>query len=137
MQIRINRNRSLAIALGLVLACVLGATSCAKNSAPHPNQISPFDGATYDTLMEAQASLDQAKIDYAAGKYAAIPNAKTIINGAGASYNIAYQGWETWRDIVLGVKAGDAATAQAQLQTDMNNLAAAIANVVKMAKGGK
>lgn len=129
------RNRSLfAVVIVLLFLSNIG---CQKNVVAHPNQINSFDGQTYDALISAQAALDEAKTQYSQGKFAAVPNAKLIINSGGAAYETARNAWQTWRDITLGVKSGDANAAQMTLQNDMNALAAAIANVVKLTTGGK
>lgn len=131
---RIRSSRSFIAAFIVLLA--VSNIGCAKKVTPHPNQINSFDGQVYDTLTTAQATLDEAKAQYAQGKFAAVPNAKQIINSAGTAYDTTRVSWQTWRDTVQGVKQGDPAALQALLQTDMNNLAAAIAKVVTLI-GGK
>ena len=132
---RKTRNRSLFAVVTLLL--VVSNIGCMKNVTAHPNQINSFDGQTYDALVAAQGALDEAKSQYSAGKLTSVPNAKLIINSGGAAYETARTAWQTWRDITLGVKPGDATTAQTVLQTDMAQLAVAIANVVKLTTGGK
>lgn len=129
-----QRNRSLFAVLIVLFA--LSNIGCMKKATPHPNQINSFDGQVYDTLTTAQATLDEAKSQYAAGKLAAVPNAKQIINAGGASYETARTAWMTWRDTVQGTRSGDPAVLQSTLQADMNSLAAAIAKVVTLI-GGK
>jgi hypothetical protein len=108
---------------------------CQKNVVTaHPNQINSFDGQTYDALVTAQAALDEAKTQFAAGK---LPTgSKVVINAGGAAYEAARTSWATWRDISLGVKAGDVNAAQVQLNSDMLAMAQAIAKVVALT-GGK
>jgi hypothetical protein len=107
---------------------------CAKNVTPHPNQLNAFDGQVYDRLTEAQAALDEAKAQFAAGKLP--PTAKTVINGAGATYEQTRTAWVLWRDVSMGVKQGDQDSLHTQLLADMNQLAQAIINV-KALFGGK
>lgn len=133
---RLNRH-SRNFAAFVVLLLVLSNLGCQKNVVAHPNQINSFDGQTYDALTSAQAALDEAKAQYAQGKFAAVPNAKLIINSAGQAYETSRLAWQTWRDITLGVKPGNPTVAQEQLQMDMNQLAVQIANVVKLTTGGK
>jgi hypothetical protein len=132
--IRHNRRYAVLVALVITLAMMPG---CAHKATPHPNQIDAFDGATYDTLITAQATLDEAKVQFGQGKFASVPTAKVIINDAGAAYDQARTAWQLRRDILLGVKQGDAASLQATLQNDMNQLAAAIAKVVALSAGGR
>jgi opacity protein-like surface antigen len=128
----INRNRYMALALCLTLALALGA--CAKHATPHPNQLDAFDGQTYDSLVAAQATLDEAKAQFSAGKLP--PTAKPVINSAGAAYEQARTAWQLRRDIMLGVKSGDAESTRLLLLNDMNQLAQAIVSLQKLI-GGK
>jgi hypothetical protein len=74
------------------------------------------------------------RLSIAAGK---LPTgSKVVINAGGAAYETARTSWATWRDISLGVKAGDANVAQVQLNSDMLAMAHAIAKVVALT-GGK
>ena len=119
---------------GLVLLVLVLGLACQKNVRPHPNQINSFDGQTYDTLISAQAALDAAKAQYKSGR---LPeSAKPIINDAGSAYEQARTSWQLWRDITLGLKPGDPETRQAKVRTDMQQLAAAIANL-RHATGGQ
>lgn len=122
----------------LLLMLLVLSFGCAKKVTPHPNQINSFDGQAYDALTYAQAALDEAKAQYQKGSLP--PGSKDIINAAGAAYETARTSWSTWRDIAQGLKAGDATASQAQLQTDIAQMTAAIAKVVQLitsAKGGK
>jgi capsule polysaccharide export protein KpsC/LpsZ len=130
------RNRKSAVLVALVISLAM-MPGCAHKATPHPNQIDAFDGQTYDTLITAQATLDEAKVQYGQGKFATVSTAKTIINDAGAAYDQARATWQLRRDILLGVKQGDATALQLTLQSDMNQLAAAIAKVVALSTGGK
>jgi hypothetical protein len=97
--IRHNRRYAVLVALVITLAMMPG---CAHKATPHPNQIDAFDGATYDTLITAQATLDEAKVQFGQGKFASVPTAKVIINDAGAAYDQARTAWQLRRDILLG-----------------------------------
>lgn len=130
-----NFNFTLAMLVLLLTASLAGVLAgCAKNATPHPNQINAFDGQTYDRLTEAQAALDEAKVQYQTGKLPA--TAKTVINDTGAIYEQARTAHNLWRDISLGVKSGDAEATHLLLLSDMNQLAVAIVNLKNIA-GGK
>jgi predicted lipoprotein len=130
------RNRKAVISLVIVLLAVTFTVGCQKNLVTaHPNQINTFDGQTYDTLVTAQAALDEAKSQFAQGKLPA--GSKIVINAGGAAYEAARSSWATWRDISLGVKAGDVNAAQLQLNSDMLAMATAIAKVVALTGGGR
>lgn len=126
-----RRNRSVVAIFALLL--VLSNIGCHKQVTPHPNQLNAFDGQAYDALATAQATLDQAKAEYAAGKLPAA--SKQLINTAGVSYNACLAAWLTYRDVVQGKTAGDPAQAQQILLNDMNSLAAAILNLKNVIGG--
>lgn len=128
-----RRTRSItALAVIAILMTALG-TGCPKNVTPHPNQLNTFDGQAYDRLTEAQAALNEAKDQYAAGKLPV--TAKTVINDAGAIYNTTSAAWLTYRDTLQGKTAGDPEAAKQALLADLNRLAQAIVNL--KALGGK
>ena len=128
------RHREVRVAVILTVIAVVFTIGCQKKITPHPNQLNAFDGQAYDSLVSAQAALDEAKGQYASGKLP--PSSKAIINDAGAVYESARTGWVYWRDVSMGIKPGDVNEAQAKLQDDLAQLAAAIAKVVAI-KGGQ
>lgn len=115
------------IALAIALIAVTLSIACHKNVVPHPNQINAFDGQTYDTLVSAQGALDEAKVQYRSGKLP--PDAKAVINGAGAAYEQARASWQLWRDTVLGLRPGDQQQLEAKLKTELQELSAALSNI--------
>lgn len=118
---------------GLALLLVVLGLACHKNATPHPNQINSFDGRTYDTLISAQAALDEAKSQYRNGS---LPeDAKQIINGAGAAYEQARTSWQLWRDVILGLKPGDPDGVQSKVEADMQQLATAMASLQRVTGG--
>jgi len=70
--------------LSLLALLLLLSGGCAVK-APHPNAVDKLDGATYDVLTVAQSVLDNAKVNFKAGKLPA--DSKAIINGMGIAYN--------------------------------------------------
>jgi hypothetical protein len=129
----IRKTRSLVGVL-IVLAVMSNVGCHTKAAIPHPNQLNSFDGQAYDRLTEAQAVLNEAKAQYAAGK---LPVAsKTVINDTGNIYNVGYAAWLNYRDIVQGKTAGDPQLAQQTLLIDMNQLAQAIISLKNLI-GGK
>lgn len=79
-----------------LLALLLLGSGCNRSAIPrHPNAIDQLDSNTYDTLIVAQAVLDNAKIAVKQGK---IPeSAKPIINAGGAAYNAVRDLWLDYR----------------------------------------
>ena len=128
------RTRKARATVLLTVIAVIFTIGCQKKVTPHPNQLNAFDGQAYDSLVSAQAAIDEAKGQYASGKLP--PSSKAIINDAGAVYESARTGWLYWRDVSMGIKSGDVNEAQARLQDDLAQLSAAIAKVVAI-KGGK
>ena len=131
-QNRWAQKERLILPLAVVLLLTFGV-ACRKNVSPHPNQINAFDGATYDTLVSTQAALDEAKVQFRSG---ALPqNSKQVINDAGAAYEQARTSWQLWRDAVLGVKPGDPEALQAKLQTDLQQMTAAMGSLRQITGG--
>jgi hypothetical protein len=119
---------------GIALLLIVFGLACHKNATPHPNQINSFDGRTYDTLISAQAALDEAKSQY---RNRTLPqDAKQIINDAGAAYEQARSSWQLWRDVTLGLKPGDPESTQSKVEADMQQLAAAMASLQRI-RGGR
>jgi len=80
-------------ALPIIALLLLISGGCAK--AIRPGSIDVVDSRTYDTLLVAQAVLDNAKIAFKQGK---LPdNAKPVINAAGEAYNALRDVWLSYR----------------------------------------
>lgn len=76
----------------LLVILAVSITGCQhKGVLAHPNQINAFDGAAYDTLTVAQASLNQAKA--LAPRY---PQFKTQLNQAIQSYDAALAAYKAY-----------------------------------------
>jgi hypothetical protein len=126
MKLSPNTKFTILLFATLMTAAMYGGCA-AKNgvaTAVHPN----------DILVSAQAALDEAKLQYKAGKLPT--SSKTLINAAGASYETARTSWQTWRDVSLGVRFGDPEALRVTVQADTLALTQAIAEVVKLT-GGK
>jgi len=88
-----------------VLAILL-FTSCAMPRL-HPGAVSKLDSQVYDTLLIAQAVIDQARIELTAGT---LPEAlKPALMRLIDSYNVARTSWLTYRNAVKAGQTADAA----------------------------
>jgi hypothetical protein len=117
-----------------VLLIVLYA--CAP--AIHPNAVSQLDSTTYDALITANAAINQAKADVAAGTLPA--SATQVVNDTVAAYNTARGAWLTYRHTVESLAPGAAAPAAetAALEAALSSLTTAITNLQNLIKkGGK
>ena len=80
--------------LATILAYV-SAAGCAKTLTPsHPGQINAFDGAAYDSLIVAQASLTQASTMVATDP--TLAKFKPQVNQAIAAYNTAQAAYKVY-----------------------------------------
>lgn len=84
----------------------LALAGCAARPI-HPGAVDRIDSTAYDTLIVAQAVLDEAKAQIKSGKLPA--SSKTIVNQAGAAYDVARQALKTYHESAADVRAGDAA----------------------------
>jgi hypothetical protein len=113
--------------LVLPLQLLLLLSLACQHQVVHPGAINPIDSQTADALVIAQADLDQAKMNIQDGTW---PKGWAgFVDEAGAAYNVAKASYLTWRDVVTGVKQGDANALQAQYQADLNNLAQKITSL--------
>jgi hypothetical protein len=78
----------------LLVAVLLVAAACTARYTVHPGAINTIDSAAYDSLLVAQAAIDQARSQYAAGQ---IPAKKKALDALIASYNVARASWLTYR----------------------------------------
>lgn len=86
----------------------------------HPGSVSTLDSKSFDVLLIAQAVIDQARSELAAGS---LPDTlKPALNRLIDAYNVARTSWLTYRN---AVKAGGAANVQT-MQNAMNILSAAL-----------
>ena len=74
----------------LMIPLMYSASACAAHYTIHPGALSAADSAAYDTLLAAQAAIDQTKIENQ-GK----PN--DALNTLIQSYNVARESWRSYR----------------------------------------
>lgn len=119
------------------LLCVLLIAGCTKQVHPkHPNQLNDLDGYAYDSLTVAQASLDEAKAQLASGKFDdRRSSAVEIINGGGASYDLARTTYVAYRD-AASLNAAILPYLEQRLRDDLQAMAAAVGKVRSLT-GGK
>ncbi len=100
--------------LGILALGMVVMSGCPKQvRAVHPNAINQFDSDAFDTLLTAQAAIEQAKIEEPK-----FPQAKGVLNQAIFSYNTAVSAYMVYHS------AGAVNTAE--LQISLRNLAAAL-----------
>jgi hypothetical protein len=86
----------------LLIPIVLAASSCAARYTVHPGTLNAGDSAAYDTLIVAQAAIDQARTQ-------PIPaEEKDALNALIRSYNVARESWLTYRGAVATNMPSDA-----------------------------
>ena len=56
------------IAFVLLIPLALSAFACRTQYAIHPGALNPADSVAYDTLLIAEATIDQARAGYSAGR---------------------------------------------------------------------
>ena len=109
----------------ILAGCLMMGTGCGRQAhAVHPGAINAFDSYSYDTLLVAQAAIEQAKTEVA--KHL---NAKRPLNQAIASFNIAEASY-----VAYHASAGTLDTAD--LQKALRELTVALAQM-HAAFGGK
>ncbi|HEX4769230.1 MAG TPA: hypothetical protein VH351_00260 [Bryobacteraceae bacterium] len=80
---------SAAALLGFALFTFTGCGTQPK----HPNQLSTFDGDSYDSLTAAHAALTSLRVSVSSS----YPKYTTAFNQAGAAYGVAYNAYATYR----------------------------------------
>jgi hypothetical protein len=91
-------------------------------------QLSKFDGDTYDTLALHQTALERAKEQYRSG---ALPvGSKEAINAATQAFNVAFSSWIAWRNILQCIVKGDQVAAQTKAECDLSLLNKAMTNMI-------
>jgi hypothetical protein len=115
--------------LALLLILPVMTVSACHGYAVHPGSLNQVDSAAFDTLLVAEAAIDQARIEYNAGTLPA--SSKTPLDALVKAYNVARESWLTYR--------GAISTSQPtqiyldQLTKNLNDLTAA----VKALQGGQ
>ena len=86
--------KSAATSLLVILLC-----SCGAHYTIHPGALNKTDSAAYDTLLIAETAIDQARLDFQAGK---LPlDAKSALDMLIRSYNVARASWLTYRGAIV------------------------------------
>ena len=82
----------------LLAPLVFPAAACAAHYTVHPGALNVTDSAAYDTLLIAQAAIDQARVE---DQTRALPVAeKDALNTLIQSYNVAREAWLTYRGAI-------------------------------------
>ena len=82
----------------LLVLAVLSTAACAAHYKPHPGALNVTDSAAYDTLLVAEAAIDQARTENQTSPLSA--QAKNALNTLIDSYNVARTAWLTYRGAV-------------------------------------
>lgn len=106
---------SLCLALTLLSGCAIKS-----GHINHPNAVSAFDSDAFDTLIGAQAAIEEAKANIAAH-----PDAKPALNEAIRIYNFAEAAEKTYH-------ASQDSASFADLQKAIPELIAAVANLEQL-----
>ena len=72
--------------------------ACTAHYKLHPGALNTADSAAYDTLLIAEAAIDQARAENQTRPFSA--KAKDALNALVQSYNVARQAWLTYRGAV-------------------------------------
>jgi hypothetical protein len=116
------------VGIVLVAAILVLASGCAARLAVHPGAINAVDSAAYDALLIAEAAIDQAKAEYAAGDLA---GNKKALDALIASYDVTRLSWLTYRGALT-----TNVPAQTYLDTVNKNLTD-LANAIRNLKEAK
>jgi len=92
-----DRITGLKILVPVVMVTLLfSTTACAARYTIHPGALSRTDSVAYDTLLIAEATINQARTAYQAGQ---LPkDSKATLDALVQAYNIARGSWLTYRD---------------------------------------
>jgi hypothetical protein len=115
------------LVLILAIPLVLVSPACAATHyVVHPGALNPVDSAAYDTLLIAEATIDQARLDFKSGQLpaGAEPAALKALDALVRSYNIARDSWLTYRGAISTNAPADVYLSQ--LNQHLTDLATAI-----------
>src|SRR5690348_3815391 len=85
------------IEIAALLAIAVLVAACAARYTVHPGALNQVDSAAYDTLLVAESTIDQARIEYQAGRLARRDALDALIE----SYNLAREAWLTYRGAIM------------------------------------
>jgi hypothetical protein len=83
----------------LLAPLVLLTPACAARYSVHPGALNPADSTAYDTLLIAEAAIDQARAENQIHPLA--PDVKEAFNTVVGSYNVAKETWLTYRQAIV------------------------------------
>jgi len=79
----------------LLIPILLSVSACRAHYPIHPGALNMADSAAYDTLLVAEAMIDDARVAYQLGR---LPMGATdLLNTLIHSYNLTRQSWLTYR----------------------------------------
>jgi len=110
------------LVLLLAIPLLLVTPACAMHYSVHPGALNPADSAAYDTLLIAESTIDQARLDLNSGELPA--GAKPALDALVESYNIARDSWLTYRGAISSNAPADLYLSQ--LNQNLTDLAGAI-----------
>ena len=86
------------LAFILIVPFLLVTPACAMHSQVHPGALNTIDSAAYDTLLIAEAIINQGRLDFQSGR---LPTTtKPALDTLVESYNVARASWLTYRDAI-------------------------------------
>jgi hypothetical protein len=86
------------VGLLLLAPLVFTTAACAARYTIHPGALNVADSAAYDTLLVAEAAIDQARVQ---NQTRTLPSAeKDALNTLIRSYNVARDSWLTYRGAI-------------------------------------
>src|SRR5262245_21497619 len=86
------------IGLVLILPLLFSASACGAHYTVHPGALNKADSAAYDALLIAETTIDQARLEYTAGRLPA--ESKDALDALIRSYNVARTSWLTYRGAI-------------------------------------
>ena len=106
----------------IAAALLVLAAACTAHYKLHPGALNTTDPAAYDTLLIAEAAIDQARAENQTRPFSG--EAKVSLNRLIQSYNIAREAWLTYRGAVATNVSSDQYFQQ--LNSNLSDLANAI-----------
>ena len=110
-----------AVLTPLVLVAL---TACTAHYAVHPGALNKADSAAYDTLLSAEAAINQARLEYDAGRLP--PNSKEGLDQLVQAFNAARASWLAYRTAVQSNVSDNELT---ELNKNLTDLGLAIRNL--------
>ena len=110
------------LVLILAIPLLLVTPACAMHYTVHPGALNQVDSAAYDTLLIAESTIDQARLDFKSGQLPA--GAKPALDALVESYNIARDSWLAYRGAISTNAPGDLYLSQ--LNKNLTDLATTI-----------